>query len=357
VKILHLTNVDAAGGTNTNCLQFIQASAADNSLVVLDEPGEMQVRWLRARIKVTYLRILRGRRAAFARVLAGTVADVRPDVVVLWGCIRVPLIRYAIRESGVVLGIHLGNPNRGDWWSDGLLHAQGSILPSNVRTRLFSCSEYVRSSFSAGYWKRFENRVIYNPIEVPTDLPAADWHHPDAPPCLGMVARLDCIKDHATLLRAVGLLRDQGAGVTLELVGDGPERVASEKLVAQLDLGSAVRFLGYRPDVLSCLSRWVLFVYSTTANEGLGNSVIEALAAGVPCVVSDLPMMREIDAGRGLMSFFRAGDPVDCAEKILAALRDRELRERVSLAGRRHVEKRYAPERYCMQLTEYLLAP
>ena len=348
-----MTNVDMAGGTNTNCLQFIQASQATNTLVVLDEPGQMQPRWLRCGIEVKYLRILQGSRMGFVRALREAVETGRPDLVLLWCCIRVPLIRFALRRTGVRLGIHLGNPNAGGRWQDGLLRVQNLALPSAVKTRLFSCSDHVRRSFARGYWARFENRIIYNPIEFPP-LPPVDRLPPRVPPCIGMVARLDRIKDHATLLRAVGILRDRGVSLTLELIGYGPVRTELEALVDQLNLRSSVRFLGYLENVIERVAGWSLFVYSTTEREGLGNSVVEALAAGVPCVVSDLPMMREIDGGAGLMVFFRAADERDCAEKIIAGLRDRPWRNRVAAAGREHVRIRHHPAGYCAQITEYL---
>lgn len=356
MKILHLTNVDTAGGTNTNCLQFMQASSADNSLVVLDEPGQMQSRWARSNIDVEYLRILRGNRVEFVRTLERAVRSSEADLVLLWCCIRIPLIRFALRNARVRLGIHVGNPNAGGNWSDRLLRAQSSVLPTQVNTRLFSCSDHVRHSFSRGYWSRFENRTIYNPIEFPAVLPSAARGDRESVPCIGMVARLDRIKDHPTLLRAVGLLRDRGVKLVLELVGDGPGRAALENLIDQLELRSMVRLPGYVENVFARMHGWSLFTYSTTAQEGLGNSVVEALAAGVPCVVSDLPMMREIDGGKGLMSFFRAGDEVDCAEKIVGALRDPQLRPRVSEAGRRHVYARHNPARYCEQVTQHVLA-
>jgi len=351
VRILHITNVDEAGGTNTNCLQFIRASPAAHTLAVLDGPGQMQARWPRERVEVRYLNLLRGDRARLVRELGKTVDDIKPDAILLWCCIRIPLIRFALRHTAARLGIHLGNPRTGGVWADRLLQAQAVALPSTVETRLFSCSEHVRRSFATGYWQRFENRVIYNPIDLPEVLAV-----PTAAPasCLGMVARLDRIKDHATLIRAAARLRDQGVGFALELVGDGPARAELEQLVDRLDLRATVRFLGYLENVPERLARWSLFVYSTTEREGLGNSVVEALGAGLPCVVSDLPMMREIDGGTGLMSFFRAADPVDCAAKIGSALRDPQLRARVGAAGRAHARARHDPAGYCAQIMAYL---
>lgn len=356
MKILHLTNVDEAGGTNLNCLQFILASTDTNELVVLDRPGEMHDRWQRAGVAVEYLGILRGRRAGFIRGLQERVGRGRYDVILLWCCIRIPLIRFALRASGARLGIHLGNPRAGGPLRESFLWLQARLLPSALETKLFSCSQHVQASHSGHYWRRFENRVLYNPIALAAELPAARAGRAPTPARLGMVARMDRIKDHATLLRAIALVRARGVAVELELVGDGPLRAELTALIAQLGLGSHVILSGYVDDVPARLKSWTLFVYSTTAQEGLGNAVIEALAAGVPCLVSDLPMMREIDGGDGFMRFFSAGDAADLALQIIATLADAEFRGRVPSLGARSVRRKHDPSAYARNVVEYLTA-
>ncbi len=64
-----------------------------------------------------------------------------------------------------------------------------------------------------------------------------------------MVARLDPIKDHATVIRALAILRTRFPATKLRLVGDGPIRGQLESLVAELDLSAAVEFLGSREDI------------------------------------------------------------------------------------------------------------
>ncbi|HTQ31389.1 MAG TPA: glycosyltransferase [Opitutaceae bacterium] len=356
MKILHITNVDEAGGTNTNCLQFLKASSAANTLLVLDEPGAMQPRWRRSGVDVQYLRILRSPRVKFARVLGGAVGRGRYDLVILWCCIRVPLIRYALRNAEAKLGIHLGNPRAEGKLAEALLQAQALVFRSEVDTKLFSCSNHVRASYATGFWSRFENRVIYNPVEISQLPPAAMRQYQRQPAVVGMVARMDQIKDYPTLIRALALVRARGIAVKAELIGDGSARSELENLVETLGLQSSVRMLGYVEDVYSHLRRWSLFVYSTTMREGLGNSLLEALAAGLPCLASDLPMMREIDDGSGLIGFFRPGDEADCAEKIIAALRDKELGERASALGPRHIVSRHDPAFYHARVTDYIMA-
>ena len=80
-------------------------------------------------------------------------------------------------------------------------------------------------------------------------------------------------------------------------------------------MGDAVRFLGEVGDVYGQMARWDLFAYATTANEGLGNAVAEAMMFGLPCVVTDVGPMREF-AGDG--SAVRSARPVlDDVEEML----------------------------------------
>jgi glycosyltransferase involved in cell wall biosynthesis len=354
MRILHITNVDTAGGTNTNCLLFIRASGAENTLLVLDQPGQMQERWRQCGLAVQYLNILNGSRLNFIKRLKEAAGSDRYDLILVWCCIRVPLIRYALRETGASLGIHLGNPKVPGWRGECLLYVQDFIFRTGVKTKLFSCSNHVKTSFHRGFLSRFENTAIYNPIEMPGD---GEGLRPDANGSgviIGMVARMDYIKDFPTLLRASALVRARGLALHVELLGDGPMRSELETLIEKLDLRSSVRLPGYVDNVLKYITNWNLFVYSTTEREGLGNSVVEALAAGVPCVASDLPMMHEIDDGKGLLVFFKTGDETDLADKIVQTLGQAKLRERMADLGRQHVAARHDPSTYAEKVISYV---
>ncbi len=107
-----------------------------------------------------------------------------------------------------------------------------------------------------------------------------------------MVARLDPIKDQPTLLRAFAAARQPGW--QLQLVGDGPDRQRLEALAAELGLDPAAVFLGRRSDIPELLGQADLFAFSTTAAEGFGIVLIEAMAAGLPVIASDVPACREV---------------------------------------------------------------
>jgi len=107
-----------------------------------------------------------------------------------------------------------------------------------------------------------------------------------------MVARLDNIKDHETLLRAYALLSPPRW--QLHFVGDGPERCKLEKLCRELGLNSSTIFRGLQRNIPQLLGTSDVFAFSTSSLEGFGIALIEALSAGMPIIASDVPACREV---------------------------------------------------------------
>jgi L-malate glycosyltransferase len=107
----------------------------------------------------------------------------------------------------------------------------------------------------------------------------------NAAPVVGIVANLLPVKDHATLLRAVAILRPRWPRLQVVLVGDGPCRPALEQLTDQLGIADAVVFAGRRPNVPNLHHLFDISVLCSTS-EGLPNSILEAMAAARPVVAT-----------------------------------------------------------------------
>lgn len=133
--------------------------------------------------------------------------------------------------------------------------------------------------------------VIGNPIVGPDFMAqaAADCSHPwlsepDCPVIMGL-GRLHPAKDYPTLVRAFARLR-QERPCRLIILGEGPARAEIEAEIAAHGLDGDVALPGHRDNPMGCLARSQLFVMSS-AWEGFGNVLVEALACGVPVVSTD----------------------------------------------------------------------
>ena len=104
---------------------------------------------------------------------------------------------------------------------------------------------------------------------------------------IGSVGRLVAVKDFRTAIRATAELRTANVDVHLILVGDGPERHQLLQLGHELKIGRHVHFLGRRDDVTACVTAMDVYV-NTSLSEGMSQGILEAMAVGLPLVVTDV---------------------------------------------------------------------
>jgi glycosyltransferase involved in cell wall biosynthesis len=159
---------------------------------------------------------------------------------------------------------------------------------------------------------------------------------PDVP-LVGTFARFDPMKDHATLLMAASRLRGRGRPVHLVLAGSGVDgsNVALGEAVEAAGLTGCVSLLGVREDVDALMPGLNLFALPSAYGEAFPNVLIEAMAAGVPCVATDVGDCAAILAGTG--SIVPPRDPERLAAGIesLLALLPKERQARVAAARSR----------------------
>jgi glycosyltransferase involved in cell wall biosynthesis len=157
-----------------------------------------------------------------------------------------------------------------------------------------------------------------------------------AVPRIIMLARFAEQKAQSLLVKAV-----EGIAQPFELafVGDGPTRHAVEQQVAQAGLSDRVVFLGQRLDVAELLAEADIFALFTHW-EGFPITILEAMRAGLPCVVSDVGGVREAvheSCGR----IVAAGDVAGFRAALQDLLADAGLRRQMGDAGRRRYERNY----------------
>ena len=208
-------------------------------------------------------------------------------------------------------------------------------------------SPYVRDYVAGWGVDRSRIRVVYNAVSDPTA--ALDEDRATARAALGLdrdaevilyVARLTPWKGIDTLIRAVPAVRERHPNAVLVVVGDGPDRARLEVLAAEAPAGS-VRFAGERPhrDVARYLvSADALALCS--GYEGLSHVLLEAMAAGVPVVVSNVGGNRALvrDGENGLLVPF--GDVPATAAALGRLLDDPALAARLAGTARAETSER-----------------
>jgi len=118
----------------------------------------------------------------------------------------------------------------------------------------------------------------------------------DDVPLVGLIARYDPMKDHANFLQAAAILSRSVPAVHLALAGPGVDEAnrALTAAISALGLRGQTHLLGCREDVPSLIAGLDILALSSCRDEGFPNVVGEAMACGVPCVVTDVGESRSI---------------------------------------------------------------
>ena len=167
---------------------------------------------------------------------------------------------------------------------------------------------------------------------------------PPDTPLLGIIGRLVPIKDHPTLFRALRLLPDGTRAPHLLVVGDGGQREELQRLVHLLGLASRIHFLGWRNDLEAILGE-VDVVICCSRNEGTPVALIEAMAAAVPVLSTDVGGAGDLVAHGETGWLVPAADPGALAQGIQRLLADHDLRRRLADTAQPIALERHNTER------------
>jgi len=155
---------------------------------------------------------------------------------------------------------------------------------------------------------------------------------PEDAPVVGTVANFKAAKDHATLLRAAAQVRRAVPSVRFVLVGQGPLEAETRRLAGRLGLEETVVFAGFRTDATRLMAGFDAFALSSTY-EGLPIALIEAMAVGVPAVVTRVGGTPEVVADGVHGYLVPPRDPAALAAGLTRMLEDRPLRDRLGAAA------------------------
>ncbi len=168
----------------------------------------------------------------------------------------------------------------------------------------------------------------------------------------GLVARFDPQKDHRGFIQAARLTLDECPDVRFLLCGPGVDWGNTELTawIHEADLTQCVRLLGRRQDTAAINNALDVAVSASAYGEGFPNVLGEAMACGVPCVVTDVGDSARIvgDTGRVVPP----QDPIALAEEMLRMARmDADERLALGRAARQRVEENYTIERIAAEYT------
>lgn len=158
---------------------------------------------------------------------------------------------------------------------------------------------------------------------------------------IGILARLEPVKDIATLLQAMRTVIECYPEVTLDVAGEGPELDRLEDISAKLNISNSVKFHGLRRDVAELLASFDIFVLSSLS-EGTSITLLEAMASAKAVVVTKVggnPHLVE-EGVNGLL--VPPGEPEALADAIISLIRNKELCAAMGEANRALVKNRYS---------------
>jgi glycosyltransferase involved in cell wall biosynthesis len=161
---------------------------------------------------------------------------------------------------------------------------------------------------------------------------------------LGYVGRIMPEKDLDTWLRAAAVVGRQYPEAQFVLVGEGRDASTLDqlqRLATDLGIAERVHFPGYRARLLPVYAAFDLFVL-TSRREGLPNSILEAMAMGLPVVTTDVAGTKELVLHEQTGYILPQGDVTGLAQAMATLTGSAQLRQAMGLAGRKRVEHEFS---------------
>jgi glycosyltransferase involved in cell wall biosynthesis len=182
-------------------------------------------------------------------------------------------------------------------------------------------------------------KVVYNGVDLRQFSqnidPAAKKQSLGLPPdskVIGIVARLDPVKNHVMLFRAFRRILNDIPETYLLLVGDGPEEHRLKSLTESLDIRNTTLFLGTRRDIPELLHVFDVFVLPSFS-EGMSVTLIEAMGSGVPVVATRVGGTPELVKDQETGYLVESDNDQEMATMLLNLLQNEERRQRMGQAG------------------------
>jgi len=345
VRVLH---VDSArgwrGGQNQVWLSARGMAARGHDVVVACRAGGVLAERSRAAgLAVREMRFRGDLWPAAALALAAALKETRPDVVHLHDPHAVSAGLLARRLGG--RRTPLVATRRVDFALRGFL----SRRKYAACDRLIAVSEAIAGVLRRGGLPTERVRVVYEGVP---DRPAQTGGRealrelgvPEDAPVVGNVAALTGHKDQATLLAAAARIGARVPEARFVIVGEGELRGRLAALSRELGVERRCVFAGFRADLDRLIPAFTVFCLSSHM-EGLGTSLLDAMAFGVPVVATAAGGIPEAVTDGITGRLVPPRDPDALAAALVEALQDPERRDAWGRAGRQRFEERFTADR------------
>jgi glycosyltransferase involved in cell wall biosynthesis len=180
--------------------------------------------------------------------------------------------------------------------------------------------------------------ALENGVDVERIRQALSTTKRHTPPVVIAIGRLLPHKGQLLIIEAFEAYRKEFPDMELWIVGNGEYRTDLE--AAARKLGSSVQFLGRREDIPELLAAATIFCNASDW-EGMSNAVLEAMAAGLPSVVTDAPGVTECHINNAT-GFVVERNVKALADKLAVLMHDPELRQRMGQAALQRVREKYS---------------
>lgn len=356
MKILHILATPRAEGTPNLVLDWLTTQLHEQEVFALEaQPADLttSLRAAACWYGESYDGLLSGW-PQFPRITARIryiCQKRKPDLVICWVAGLAGWICLGARLAGVrMILVHAGNPPTRGFKDDWITRYVYWPL-WGLGARVICCSHYVCDELKQipltpqRIFHAVHNCSRVESVRKRAEKARSSRYVTDGRLEAIMVATLERHKDHETLFRALPEVLLQYPNFHLKLAGEGSLRSTLEKRVADLAVASAVSFLGSRSDVPELLGQADLFIFSTTEQEGLGSVLLEALAAELPVIASDVPACRELldDGRQGTLVPRR--DPHALAAAILQRLGQITSKQKEETRSSKTYLDQFTPER------------
>lgn len=214
--------------------------------------------------------------------------------------------------------------------------------------RILCVSDAVRETLAGFGLDAPQIKTVHSAVDRERALmpavPRSALNVPESAPFLFSAGSLVDHKDHDNLLKAFALVRAHFPEARLCIAGDGPLRSGLELLRGKLGLDDSVAFLGYREDAPG-ISRCADVYVSSSWSEGLGTSILEALAAGTPVVATEAGGAAEMVIPGRTGCLVPSRNVEELAGAIIRSLRNRDEARRMAALGTALVAEKFSVER------------